>query len=86
MQRAEPPPQVVGKLQWRQQHHAGAGEAVRQEPPLEGLIVLPGRVRRVDKKALVAIEDVGRHDDDGEEGESLGARPIPCLRLDRIKH
>ena len=58
MQSGEARAQPVRKLHRRQQRRARARQRVRQQSPLERLIVFPLWIRGVDQKALVVKDDV----------------------------
>jgi hypothetical protein len=45
-----------GELHWAQEKGASTGNSVRQEPPLERLVVLPDRIVGMDQEALVVTE------------------------------
>lgn len=58
----------VRKLHRSQQDRTSSRQPVRQQSPLERLIMLPHRVARVDEEAFIVTENVRHlHADEGEE-------------------
>lgn len=58
MQQGETCAQAVEELHRHEQQCASTNDPMRQQPRLEGFIVLPVRMRRIEKKALVVIQNV----------------------------
>jgi hypothetical protein len=59
MELREAAAEALGELHWAQEKGASTGNSVRQEPPLERLVVLPDRIVGMDQEALVVTENVG---------------------------
>lgn len=53
--------EAVGKLHRSEKQSTRPGDPVRQEPPLEWLVVVSHRVVRMDEEAFVVREDVSDH-------------------------
>ena len=62
------------KTAWPEQKGARTSQTVRQQPPLERLVVLPDRVGYIDEKALVVLENVRDHQAD-ERKQQVALRP-----------
>jgi len=71
---------TVGKLHGTEQERACRCQAMRQEPPLERLVVHPGGIARVDQEPFVVVEDVGHHQEDEAEHDILRAQRRRCLQ------
>src|SRR5579885_2544700 len=67
--------QAIGELHGAKDESAGASEPMRQQIPLERLIVLPDRIAAVKKKAFVVAQHVGEHQADERENEVFRAQP-----------
>lgn len=55
---------AIGELHGAENQGAGAGDAVGQEPPLEGLDVRPFGIFGIEKEAFVVAENVDDHEAD----------------------
>ena len=75
MKLGETEAETVRELDRPEQKRTRAGQTVRQQPPLERLIVLPHRVCRIDKKALVMAEDIQNHQADERKEQIFQAQP-----------
>jgi hypothetical protein len=54
--------QLVGELEGPQQQGACCRQTMRQQPPLERLVMLPNRMVGLDQKTLVVLQDVQQHE------------------------
>ena len=68
-------PEAIGELHRPEEQRAGAGQSVRQQPPLERRDVPPFRVGRIDEEAFVVDQHVGEHQGDKPEEQILRAQP-----------
>jgi hypothetical protein len=66
--------QAVRELHGSEQESTSTGDAMRQEPPLERLVVLPGGVLRINEEALVMAENVSGHQANERKKEILRPR------------
>src|SRR5205823_6683121 len=81
--------QTLGELQRCQQERAEPRNPVRQQPPFEGVVVVPDRMRRIDEKALVVIQNISGHRRDRRKNQILQPK-WPSRRrrhhFSRIRH
>jgi hypothetical protein len=75
MKLGETQAETVREFHRPEQERTCAGQTVPQQPPLERLIVLPHRVCRIEKKALVMAEDVQNHQADERKEQIFQAQP-----------
>ncbi len=75
MELGEAAAEAFGELHGAEQEGAGAHQAVRQEPPSEGLDVRPFRILGVNEEMLVMAKNVGDHDADDCKQNIFRARP-----------
>src|SRR6185369_4286259 len=68
MELGEPLAETVGELHGAEENCARPSQAMRQQIPLEALIVLPNGIVRMPKEALVVVDNVGDHQpNDGKD-------------------
>jgi hypothetical protein len=67
----EAQPQTVPELQWGKNQRADAGDAVRQQSPLERSVMPPDRMVWIDEKVLIVNEDVRHYCYDGSKYQAL---------------
>src|SRR5260370_37455162 len=79
MELGEAAAEAFGELHGAEQEGAGAHQAVRQEPPSEGLDVRPFRILGINEEMLVMAKNVGEHDADDSEQNIFWARPHKAL-------
>jgi hypothetical protein len=72
--------QAIRELQRPQQQGAGGGQTVRQQLPLEGLVVLPHRRLGIDEEILVMDENIRDHQANEGKQQILRAEPPDALR------
>jgi hypothetical protein len=75
MKLGETQAQTIRELHRPEQKRTRAGQTVRQQPPLERLIVLPYGVCRIDKKVLVMAEDIQDHQANERKEQIFHAQP-----------
>src|SRR5438445_9625095 len=74
--------QPVGELHRPEQECTSPGHAMRQQPPLEGLVVLPDRSLCIEKEIFVVAENVSDHQANEPKNEILRAQPRRALQRD----
>src|SRR4029077_11528375 len=67
--------ETIRKLHRSQQEGASAHQAVRQEPPLEGLDVRPFGILGVNEEMFVMAKNIGEHDTDESKQNIFRAWP-----------
>src|SRR5215472_1649841 len=76
----------VGELHRAQKQGARTGDSMRQEPPLEWLVVLPYWIFRMHQETLIVRDDVGQHQADCSKEKIFWTPqrdPAGCWRCSR---
>src|SRR5882672_7750097 len=78
--------QAVGKLHRDEDQCAGARHSVDEQPPADGLVVLPNGIRWLDQESLIVIENVGGHGGDEDEDQMLRTERVRIWATHSVEH